>query len=409
MQQPAGGQTRSIAGALLLFWLGSTLLPRFAARLGLPPAPLDGLLAPLLSLLLLLGLCFLFPRLHLPGHMHWQGQFLGYALAGAAIAIALGYGAGFLQGSVMASPYDRSPLGILINVWKLLPALLAREYLRAFAIGSAYQEARHPRALLLLITLLLSLGEMKLQKIAFLADEQSLFIYLAQDVLPAVAQSALLSHLVLYGGGAAGSAYAITLSLFPRLFPFLPSLPWLADAALGLSVPAVMLLFLRARAQALCKRRKSRQGGGGVLGFSLTLLISVLLVWFTVGVFPLYPSVVLTGSMEPEIRPGDLLLVRSFGREEEIYALEAGDVVGFRRGEIIITHRIMEVCCDEYGNLSFVTKGDNNASADVGTVAPNELTGKVMRSIPKIGLPLVWMRGGESVPEGVQDEVYEGS
>lgn len=69
----------------------------------------------------------------------------------------------------------------------------------------------------------------------------------------------------------------------------------------------------------------------------------------------------------------------------------------------------MEVCCDEYGNLSFVTKGDNNASADVGTVAPNELTGKVMRSIPKIGLPLVWMRGGESVPEGVQDEVYEGS
>ena len=52
------------------------------------------------------------------------------------------------------------------------------------------------------------------------------------------------------------------------------------------------------------------------------------------------PYVVLSGSMEPEIRTGSICLIDTGYRYEE---LKVGDVIAFTNGRISVTHRIHEI------------------------------------------------------------------
>ena len=52
---------------------------------------------------------------------------------------------------------------------------------------------------------------------------------------------------------------------------------------------------------------------------------------------------------------------------------------------IMITHRIIGTDIDENGNKVYVFKGDANYSADQMAVSVNQIYGKVVMRIPKIG------------------------
>ena len=47
--------------------------------------------------------------------------------------------------------------------------------------------------------------------------------------------------------------------------------------------------------------------------------------WFCIGVFSIYPTVILTGSMEPGIMPGDAVIIKRVAEEDDIYKLAVGD------------------------------------------------------------------------------------
>ena len=93
--------------------------------------------------------------------------------------------------------------------------------------------------------------------------------------------------------------------------------------------------------------------------------------------------VVLTGSMEPAISPGDAVVVDGV----DPATIVAGDVITFERSaanDIPTTHRVLEVVNGDAG-LAFVTKGDANEDADAGVVTADRLVGKVVLTIPFIG------------------------
>jgi signal peptidase len=116
----------------------------------------------------------------------------------------------------------------------------------------------------------------------------------------------------------------------------------------------------------------------------------VVVVWTVVG---WKPMVVTTGSMQPAINPGDIVL--SAPPEDDV-RLDAGTVITFedpnRPGELI-THRIDEINPDG----TYATRGDANSSADSYEVEPEELTGVGRLLVPAVGLPRVWMDDGRMV------------
>lgn len=93
--------------------------------------------------------------------------------------------------------------------------------------------------------------------------------------------------------------------------------------------------------------------------------------------------IVLTGSMEPTLGPGDVVLVR----HATIDNVNVGDIVTFRSHaghETPYTHRVVDITTDEQGTV-LTTKGDANENPDPMYVNEDMLIGTLHVTIPKLG------------------------
>ena len=139
----------------------------------------------------------------------------------------------------------------------------------------------------------------------------------------------------------------------------------------------------------------------GVLSYALfiwLLLIGITLLVYVLDIkiraakgdysTPTYNAyVVLTGSMLPEIQVYDVVITKKTQPKD----LNKGDVITFSSADsrflgTIITHRIINKTYDAKNNAyTFQTKGDNNNVADNALVPQNNIYGKVILKIPKLG------------------------
>ena len=77
------------------------------------------------------------------------------------------------------------------------------------------------------------------------------------------------------------------------------------------------------------------------------------------------PYVVVSGSMEPALPVGSVCIVDCQQRSPD-----KGDIISYKAGEGIVTHRVIEVTEDGY-----VTKGDANDTKDPGIVKEKQIFG----------------------------------
>ncbi|MGB9986742.1 signal peptidase I [Salarchaeum japonicum] len=119
-----------------------------------------------------------------------------------------------------------------------------------------------------------------------------------------------------------------------------------------------------------------------------TLLLCALVVPFAVFAVPQvaggsHSYVVLSGSMEPAISPGDVVIVS----DVDPAAIVVNDVVTFQRdaSPVPTTHRIIEILDDGGGSMAFRTMGDANEDPDGAAVAASDVVGRVTLVIPYIG------------------------
>lgn len=344
---------------------------------------------------------FLLPEIKAPGQQRFVHSFRGYGVLGAAVYLTLYYLLGVVLKEIAGTPYDLSPAGILLNIGNILPLMILREFTREYSLGVLNRHCRWRKAGIVVLFILMAVSRLNFVKMIRITESEKLFIYIAVEVLPTLTKEILLMVLVYYGGAAAGIWYQGIIEIFLHVFPFLPDLPWIAQSALGIAYPVFFAVFLREMYDVLQRKKKKIEKEDG--GFYIGVILAVLFCWFCVGVFPVYPSVILTGSMEPMMDPGDVILINKMKEEKDILKLKKDDVINFDRGPITITHRIVAVNYDEAGNISFRTKGDNNQSEDEQPVSPNEVNGIVQRVIPKAGIPMLLLKSGEKIPEGVVD------
>lgn len=113
---------------------------------------------------------------------------------------------------------------------------------------------------------------------------------------------------------------------------------------------------------------------GALIGFQFYLLNAEKLVGDAMPMpFGVGMSVVLSGSMEPELSVDDLIVVK----EHEQYGVN--DVVVFLSQGSLVVHRIIEITED-----GIITKGDANNTPD-DPISPESIKGKVVYALPFVG------------------------
>ena len=96
--------------------------------------------------------------------------------------------------------------------------------------------------------------------------------------------------------------------------------------------------------------------------------------------------VIASPSMLPTIRVNDAVIIKRVNNDN----LDVGDIITFKNDDLnvngyTITHRIVGKEMTSDGDFVYYTKGDNNVSEDRGIVKEEDIYGKVVLKIPKIG------------------------
>jgi signal peptidase len=96
------------------------------------------------------------------------------------------------------------------------------------------------------------------------------------------------------------------------------------------------------------------------------------------------PYTVLTSSMEPDLPPGTLIVVKPVKADE----VAIGDVITYQLESgksAVVTHRVVAKGVNGAGRVAFRTQGDANNTPDEDWVRPVQIKGGVWYSVPYLG------------------------
>jgi signal peptidase len=119
--------------------------------------------------------------------------------------------------------------------------------------------------------------------------------------------------------------------------------------------------------------------------YSFLVIIGAITVLFIVSAFPITGNikfmVVQSGSMEPSIRAGSVVMVKP------VEDYKSGDVITFgpySKTKPPTSHRIYDIKVVD-GQSFYITKGDANNAPDLREIIKKDILGKVLVSVPYLG------------------------
>lgn len=114
-----------------------------------------------------------------------------------------------------------------------------------------------------------------------------------------------------------------------------------------------------------------------IIIFLIICIINILYQKFikkedSINLFGYKLYIVLSGSMEPTLNVGDIIISKKVEEEQ----IKVNDIVTFSdEDNNTITHRIVDIIIKE-GKKYYQTKGDNNNTSDVNLISIEDIKGK---------------------------------
>jgi len=134
---------------------------------------------------------------------------------------------------------------------------------------------------------------------------------------------------------------------------------------LSVAINVILILTIGAASILAFTARRSRDGIPTVLGHKVLAVIS--------------------GSMEPAVHTGDVIIVRPLTAGQ---VPADGDIITFRskdKPDMLITHRVVGTVKINGEPRAFVTKGDANDAMDLSAVSIEQVVGRYAWRVPYFG------------------------
>ena len=291
------------------------------------------------------------------------------------------------------SPYSFTPLGIATNLLFVMSMLFGIEFSRSYLIKKGISTRRNITLVLASVTMLfviVNLAPDALTALDFGEPAESVK-FIGEIIIPLIAMSLFASFLAYLGGALAAIGYMGMLQGFEWFSPLLPDLDWTLTALIATIGPAIGFLIIQNSIQLTqgnqTRRRTRKKVKDPALKWTGIAIVSLLVIFFSFGYLGFEPTVIYSGSMQPVMDVGDIIIIT----ETPIEDIEEGDIIQFRTTNANIIHRVYDIY-SEGGSTLFVTKGDANDHPDSEPIFPEQITGKAVFTIPKIGWVSIYVK-----------------
>ena len=285
-----------------------------------------------------------------------------------------------------SNPYSRTIIGIIINLWIFATVIIAKEYIRYKLINNVYEKDKNKIAVL--ISIIYILMELGLRRI-FTTQLTGIFIMetIAQTLLPLIAKNILYSYTAINSNYLPAIIYELGTNLYLWLSPILPNAPWIMVAIIDSVIPVILFLYIRyEKNKKDILRTKEKIINSDPRNIIPLVICIILAIWFALGIFPIKPVAIATGSMEKELYVGDVAIIKKCNAND----IEEGDIIEYQMEGYTVIHRVTKKT-QKNGRFTFTTKGDSNDTEDSEPVTQEQVIGKVIFKVRYIGYPAVWI------------------
>ena len=107
----------------------------------------------------------------------------------------------------------------------------------------------------------------------------------------------------------------------------------------------------------------------------------------TPSIFGIKTFNIISSSMKPTIEINDIVIVKEVDEKE----INKNDIITFNINGDTITHRVIDIE-NANGKILYTTKGDSNEVEDSDKIAYNNIEGKYIFKIPKVGKILNFLK-----------------
>lgn len=216
-------------------------------------------------------------------------------------------------------------------------------------------------------------------------DREIIFVFVSVVVIPVISREFLCSYLTNKVSLIPSIIFKSVIILYQFILPIIPSLGnYLYSVSNLILVYAIFFFSNRIISYSEKSDKYSRKMSTRVLYIPILLMLIVIVVLVS-GILKYKMIAIGSNSMVPAYERGDAVIYEKITADN----VKIGDIIAFKKNDIIITHRVVEIRNNT--KHIFITKGDANNSVDAFEVEGYEVLGKVEYRIRYIGYPTLWI------------------
>lgn len=287
-----------------------------------------------------------------------------------------------------SNPYSFNIITLLKNIFLFVGTVALEEYIRTKIIKHNNSTYALVGITVLFIVYQFNFSELIIKINS--ANNEKMFEYIIETVLPLIGFNILCTYLSNMGGIILNYSYSIPITLMLYILPIFPNTDWFVHSSFRFIVIVVIMLYLnyeeRARNVRLFRRERKKNSKSRN---AISVACISLFVLFVAGILPYKPIAIMSNSMSPTFGRGSVVISKKVGKKYD--EIKEGDVIEFQTTKGVVVHRVVSINKSKDGKYIFITKGDANKTNDKIAIEEDQVVGIGKLYIPYIGYPSVFV------------------
>lgn len=312
------------------------------------------------------------------------------ALIGSLVYIILYFLSGLVIG-YSNSPINHNLTGIINNIFTIFMVAVIQETVRSKYINALTDH--NFSFSIIFITIVFVILNIKIDNfIQAFTGVGAFMAFLCKYFVPELVSSVFFTYLAYREGLISVLLYKIPFLLIYFFTPILPSNNYAVLCIITSIIPLIMYLKIEKSYFTNFKNvvvNIVKNEALEIFKIFIFIFAAIFVIIYSRGEFKISSLAIVSKSMEPIIHIGDAVVYKKTDTNKII----TGDIIVYKLDNIMVVHRVSEIKYDSNTGIIFITKGDNNRSEDIKHVEQDQIKGKVIAIIPKIGYPTVWVKG----------------